>query len=137
MSFIEIEALSEAQVSLLLELYKEAWWTKTRTLQQARRVVENSDLVFGLVEPSSERLVAFSRVLTDFTFKAFIYDVIVEQSLRGTGLGMKIMSQLLAHPKLAEVPHIELYCQPEMFAFYQKLGFTTNTENNQLMRLQR
>ena len=137
MSFIEINNLSESNLNQLVELYKQAWWTKNRTLEQARRAVENSDLVFGLIEPSSERLVAFARVLTDFIFKAFIYDVIVEESLRGTGLGKKIMNQLLAHPELAEVSHIELYCQPEMHEFYEKSGFSLNTENNRLMRLRK
>lgn len=35
-------------------------------------------------------LVAYARVLTDFTFKALIFDVIVSENQRGCGLGDKL-----------------------------------------------
>jgi predicted GNAT family N-acyltransferase len=77
----------------------------------------------------------FSRVLTDYIFKALIFDVIVSEDKRGQGLGHQLLSLIKNHGQLKSVKHFELYCVPEMFAFYEKHGFTTNIGEIKLMRL--
>ena len=72
--------------------------------------------------------------VTDFIFKAIIFDVIVCSSQRGTGLGVKLMDSIQNHEELKDVTHLELYCLPEMEAYYQKFGFSTDVGNVRLMR---
>ena len=62
-------------------------------------------------------------MLSDFTFKAFIFDVIVAKEYRGKGLSDKLLNTILNHSKLKNIETIELYCLPEMKPLYVKYGF--------------
>jgi predicted GNAT family N-acyltransferase len=73
-------------------------------------------------------------VLTDRVFRAFIFDVIVAPDQRGTGLGHRLMEELLAHPVVREVELMELYCRPELVPFYESFGFTSPDSGVVLMR---
>jgi predicted GNAT family N-acyltransferase len=81
-----------------------------------------------------DRLVGFTRVLTDRAFKALIFDVIVAQAHRHAGLGQRLIQHVLDHPMLAQVEHIELYCKPELIPFYEHWGFSTTPVDVNLMR---
>ena len=113
---------------------QQEWWTKGRTLDETKECVAGSQICVGLISANDD-LVGFARVLTDFTFKALIFDVIVRNDHRRTGLGDQLMCLVKSHEKLRQVKHFELYCLPEMFDFYAKHGFTTNTGDVRLMRL--
>ena len=117
-----VEKLDQKQIEQLFHLYKNEWWCKERTLSQTKRVVQNSSLLFGIVD-NSNTLIAFARVLSDFTFKAFIFDVIVAKEYRGKGLSNKLLNAILNHSKLKNIKTIELYCLPEMKPLYAKYGF--------------
>ena len=117
-----VERLSQKQIEQLQQLYKKEWWCKNRTLMQTQKVVQNSSLLFGIVD-SNDNLIAFARVLSDFTFKAFVFDVIVAKEHRGKGLSGKLLNAILNHNKLKSIETIELYCLPEMKPFYAKYGF--------------
>jgi len=117
-----VERLDQKQIEQLFHLYRNEWWCKERTLIQTQKVVENSSLIFGIVD-SSNNLIAFARVLSDFTFKAFIFDVIVDKAHRGKGLSDKLLSAIINHSKLQNIETIELYCLPEMKPLYAKYGF--------------
>ena len=78
---------------------------------------------------------AFARVITDFTFKAVIFDVIVSSAERRGGLGGRLLEVITRHDRLRRVRHIELYCLPERFGFYNRHGFCENVGELRLMRL--
>ncbi len=48
-------------------------------------MLQNSTFVFGIVKDN--KLVAFCRVLSDFVYKAIIFDVIVDKNYRGESIG--------------------------------------------------
>ena len=125
--------LTPKHIKELHELYQGEWWTKGRTLQEATDVVEGSQINIGILNAQGS-LVAYARVLTDFTFKALIFDVIVAEDHRGEGLGEKLMQAIKSHEKLARVKSFELYCLPEMFAFYERHGFSSDVADIKLMR---
>ena len=85
-------------------------------------------------DAASSELVAFARVLTDYTYKALIFDVIVAESQRGEGLGKRLMDEILDHPRLADVDQFELYCLEEMTEFYERWDFTDELGDLRLMR---
>ncbi len=118
----QVEKLAEGQVADLHALFQSEWWTKERSLDDVRMMVENSSLVVAFVD-EDEKLVGFCRILTDFVFRATIYDVIVSQSCRGQGLGRKLMDAVSQHPRLQRVSTLSLRCKPEMTPFYEKWGF--------------
>jgi len=118
-----VETLDEQQVAQLHQLIQQQWWGGKRSLAEVRVMVENTGLMIGLVEPKSGKLVGYGRVLTDFAFRATIYDVMVDEHLRGFGLGKRLMDALCDHPKLKGVSFIYLACEPNLFSFYEQWGF--------------
>ncbi|RZQ51226.1 GNAT family N-acetyltransferase [Pseudoalteromonas phenolica] len=125
--------LSEENIEELHRLYQKEWWTKGRTLQETKKVVAGSQINIGILD-AQNILIGYARVLTDFTFKAIIFDVIVSEFHRDKGLGKRIMQLIKNHKRLASVKSYELYCLPEMFAFYESLGFSTDVAGIKLMR---
>lgn len=95
--------------------------------------VAGSQLCVGLIGDDGE-LLGFTRVLTDFTYKALLFDVIVAESARGRGLGDVLVTTVRRHPRLQQVKHFELYCLPDMQAFYQRHGFDSALGDIALMR---
>jgi GNAT superfamily N-acetyltransferase len=132
-TLVQIDELTDAQVAELHALYEEEWWTKGRGLEDIRRMLRSSDVVVGFAEPDG-RLAAFARVLTDYVYKALVFDVIVARPHRKAGVGRALMDAIMNHPKLRGVPHIELYCLPELVPFYQRWGFSTDLGHLKFMR---
>ena len=134
MTYRVIDALNEHHIPQVMDLYRAEWWTRTRTVEQVRDILKWSDLVIGLCSQPGERLVAFARVLTDRTFKALIFDVIVAADHRGRGVGHRLVDAVLASPLLTQVEHVELYCRPELVTFYEEFGFRPPDSSVLLMR---
>ena len=120
-----VEQLSDKHVVELHDLIQAQWWGGMRSLDDVRQMVENTSLMLGLVEHSSNRLVGYCRALTDFTFRATIYDVMVEESLQGRGLGKRLMDAICYHPRLQKVSFVYLACEPNLYPFYEQWGFRT------------
>lgn len=119
-----LDSFSEAHIAQLHALFQSEWWTKGRTLDDVRHMVRNSSLVVAFEETETGRLVAFCRLLTDFVFRATLYDVVVAADHRGSGLGRRLMEAVAAHPKLQRVEVIWLCCLPELIPFYEQWGFS-------------
>lgn len=130
-----VHQLTEQQVHQLHQLYQNEYWSKGRSLEETFRCVQGSSILFAVIEAGN--LLAFARVVTDYVFKAFIFDVIVSEQLRTKGVGKQIVESILNHPELKKVKHIELYCLPELFSFYSQFGFTQDLASMQLMRRDR
>jgi predicted GNAT family N-acyltransferase len=129
-----VHALDDRQIEQLHALYQKEWWTGGRSLDATRQCVKGSQICIGLVDGEGN-LAAFARVITDYTFKALIFDVIVSGTARGTGLGKRLLEVITHHDKLRNVRHFELYCVPELFSFYKQFGFSENVGEVKLMRL--
>ena len=129
-----IDHFDEVRRDELVALFQSAWWTAARTPEAVERMLQGTDVVVGLVDTASDRLVGFARAITDRTFLAVVLDVIVAPDVRRTGLGAQLMDELLARPELAEVDSIELVCQPELIAFYRRWGFSDEVGRSLLMR---
>jgi GNAT superfamily N-acetyltransferase len=98
-------------------------------------MVERAQVLVGFAEGSpGGRLVAFVRVITDFVYKGLVLDVIVDPAYRGTGLGTRLMDEVVEHPELRDVAHLELYCRPELEPFYERWGFTSDLGVLRFMR---
>jgi GNAT superfamily N-acetyltransferase len=119
----------------LHRLYLDEWWTHRRTADDVRRMLEGSDVVVALVDDDEGgRLAGFARVITDFVYKALVLDVIVRREYRDTGLGARLMDEVVGHPRLKDVLHFELYCRPELVPFYERWGFSDDLGEIRFLR---
>ncbi|WP_085300503.1 GNAT family N-acetyltransferase [Cognaticolwellia mytili] len=128
-----IYSFTDKYIEQVYWLHKQAWWSSGRTVEETKRCLEGSQVCIGILD-EDENLIAFTRVITDFIFKAIIFDVIVDKSHQGAGLGQRLMSLVKQHKDLHSVKHFELYCLPEMVAFYESFGFSTDIDGISLMR---
>jgi ribosomal protein S18 acetylase RimI-like enzyme len=123
MNYQVINQLNETQISQLVELYKNEFWSHNRTYQGVIKMLAASDIIIALVTEQKE-VIGFCRILTDFVYRGVIYDVIVKPNYRKMGFGAKLLDEVVSHPQLKEVENIALFCLPEMIPFYQRWGFT-------------
>ena len=120
MKFDWISAFDKDQIDQVHGLMKSEWWCKNRLQTDVARVVKTSDIVLGVLNEDG-RLIGFTRVLTDYIYKALIFDVIVEPSSRQSGLGKKIIEHLLNMEALRPVKSFELYCPERINSFMRNL----------------
>lgn len=131
-----IHELSPGQLDDLMQLFAPEFWTSHRNRQDVARMIANTDLVFAAVD-SDGHLVGFCRVMTDFVYRATLFDVIVSPQVRGEGVGKLLVDAVLNHPRLRDVEAIDLSCKPEMLPFYEKWGFSTDLSGTIFMRRRR
>lgn len=129
-----VHKLTHDQKKDLLVLYKNAWWSCDRTLENIETILKNSSLIIGLVDPADDRLIGFTRILSDYFEYAYIYDVIVLPNYRGLKLGKKILELALQHPDIKDIKFIELTCTEQMKPFYERFGFSENYGETIAMR---
>ena len=129
-----VSRLASSHIEQLWRIFQGESWSRGRKLADVRRMVEHSDLIFAFCDPETGRLLAFARVLTDFVYKAVVFDVIVERRHRSLGLGRLLLEAITAHPALLFVEHVELSCRDEMVRFYKKWGFTADSRKIRLLR---
>ncbi|CAL9079309.1 Acetyltransferase (GNAT) family [Musa troglodytarum] len=72
--------------------------------------------------------VAFARATGDGVFNAVVWDVVVEPSLQGMGLGRAVMERIVAELRRKGVSNIALYAEPRVVGFYRPLGFATDPD---------
>ena len=118
-------------VEQLLSLYDATWWGCGRSPDAARRALEHSHPVLSAWD--GPELVGFSRVISDLTFRATIWDVIVRESHRGRGIGGALVQRALEHPDLRTVSTFLLLTR-DKHSFYERLGFTREREMAMVLR---
>jgi ribosomal protein S18 acetylase RimI-like enzyme len=128
-----IYTFTDTQIKELHALYQQEWWTKERTLANTRQCINGSQVCIGVIDTNGS-LIGFIRVLTDYIYKALIFDLIVHKAHRNNGIGNLLLSSVKHHNTLQNIQHFELYCLPEMFGFYEKHGFSREVGNIKLMR---
>jgi len=127
LEFNIIKKLNKKQRKKLYKLYKKEWWTKDREKKDIKKMLKNSDIIIGITD-ENRKLIAFARVLSDYIYKAEIYDVIVDTKYRHLGVGKLIMDNIINHKKLKKVKQFNLQCKKEMIPFYEKWGFKDTLE---------
>ena len=120
-TFSEKKDLSPEQ---LLKLFHQAPWAKGRTLEEASEMLRHTEI--AVCAWDGDHLVGFGRVLTDFVYRAAIWDVIVDKGYQKQGIGTEIIQRILNHPRLKKVELFWLCTRRP--GFYQKLGFSSKEQ---------
>jgi predicted GNAT family N-acyltransferase len=106
----------------LRALYGTYEWWDDRDERKVRRALAATDEVVALRDDESGDLVSAARVLTDYTYYAMVFDVIVHEDHRGEGLGEDLMAAVVTHPPLADL-HLTLLAREGLVPFYESCGF--------------
>ena len=105
----------------LLALYGQTDWARDRSLDDTKLMLAHTDVAISAWD--GPRMVGFGRVLTDYVFRASIWDVIVDRAYQDRDIGKGIIHRILTHPKLERVELFWL-CSRRYQAFYASLGFS-------------
>jgi len=114
----------ELDPAKLTRLFNQAPWAKGRKEADAKQMLANTDLFVCVWD--AERLVGFGRVLTDYVYRASIWDIIVDKTYQGQGIGTELVRRILNHPRLKKVELFWLCTR--MPEFYEKLGFSSKEQ---------
>jgi N-acetylglutamate synthase-like GNAT family acetyltransferase len=112
------------EAAQLLSLFHQAPWAKNRSLDDAKEMLRYTDVTICAWD--GERLIGFGRVLTDFVYRATIWDVIVHTAYQKQGIGTEIVRRILSHPRLKKVELFWLCTRRP--GFYEKLGFSSKEQ---------
>lgn len=105
----------------LTALYQEYEWWADRDIADVREALAETEVAVGIEDSGS--LVAAARVLTDFTYYANVFDVIVAADHRGEGIGQTLMAAVIDHPDLQHVDGFSLLCRQGLVPYYETVGF--------------
>ncbi len=100
-----------------------AFWAKERRIEDLAIAIEHSDPTISMWD--DKKLVGFARATSDGIYRAMIWDVVIDETYRGLGLGRKLVVALVGHPKLAQVERVYLTTSHQQ-NFYERLGFVRN-----------
>lgn len=123
MSIEVVTGFEEITPEEMCTLYQDHKWWDNRTKTAVEKAISETDVLVGIRDTETNRLIASSRVLTDFTYYAGIYDVIVAKDRRGEGVGVRLMEAIVNRSELETVDNLHLDCRSELVPFYEKAGF--------------
>lgn len=114
--------LSDEQSRISLDdvcaLLAKSYWGSERSRETVERSLRNS-LCFGAYKDG--RQVAFARAVTDYATSFWLCDVIVEEGLRGAGLGKALIDFALASKSLEGLNGV--LATKDAHGLYEKFGF--------------
>jgi GNAT superfamily N-acetyltransferase len=102
----------------VLRLLRQTSWGVDRSEADIADALENAPLYVGAWLDG--RLFGFARAVTDRVYRGFIEDVVVDEALRGRGIGHGLVQALLE--RLSGLEVVALDCEEERVPFYAALG---------------
>lgn len=99
---MNVRELTPADAPALTGLYGDYEWWADREVEDVRRALAETPVAVG-VDVDGD-LVASARVLTDYTYYATVYDVIVAADRRSEGVGRTLMEAVIDYPDLQDLP---------------------------------
>jgi len=99
-------------------LYRHVGWWPQRSEADVAQVLARGPAIGAW---DDETLVGFVRAVTDGPCRAYIEDVVVQETQRRQGVGTLLLKRLLA--ELRHVETISIFCAADLVAFYAEHGF--------------
>ncbi|KAK4777899.1 hypothetical protein SAY87_018086 [Trapa incisa] len=90
--------------------------------------LEHTDSLIWIQYERDQKPVAFARATGDGVFNAIIWDVVVDPSFQGIGLGKAVMERLIEDLVERGISNIALYSEPRVLGFYRPLGFVADPD---------
>ena len=109
----------------LAALFKHTFWAADRSPADVRRMLKHTPFTVSAWEGA--KLVGFLRVLTDFTYRAVLYDVVVDPARRGRGISKEMMRRLHEHPKVRRIETWYLATR-DAHGLYEQFGWVRDAK---------
>ena len=113
-------------------LSNRSYWAIGRSFEKVKRSIENS--ICFWVYDSSDKLVGFARVLTDYAVFAYIMDVFILEEYRKQGLGKQLMDAIIQHSDLQSMQRFMLATN-DAHELYEKYGFKRTGIPDKIMEI--
>ncbi len=107
------------------KLLEQSDWGQGRTTTQIQQQIHSSDIVLSVWEGT--KMVAFARVLTDYSYVVCIWDFIVDTKQQGKGVGSRLLKAILGHPDLIGVKKWTVFT-PMNREFFEGHNFEQSAE---------
>ena len=107
-----------------------AFWAQNRSLEDLKTAISHSNPVISAWHKDS--LIGFARATSDWVYRATIWDVVVNPTYQGAGIGRKLIHTTLSHPALAKVERVYLMTTQQK-EFYKRIGFDVNPSTTMLL----
>ncbi|CAH9134738.1 unnamed protein product [Cuscuta epithymum] len=119
----------------LQDLCDKVGWPR-RPLNKLATALKNSYIVATLhsrIVSTEEvnvqkKLIGMARATSDHVFNATIWDVLVDPSYQGQGLGKTLIEKLIRTLLQRDIGNISLFADSQVVEFYQNLGFQPDPE---------
>ena len=115
----------------LLATLRATYWAGALTREQMDRSIANS-IAFGVYD--NGRQIGFARVVSDRATFAWLADVIIDETQRGRGIGVKLIETIRAHPELQGLRRWMLATR-DAHGLYEKFGFGPLPEPERFMEM--
>lgn len=99
-----------------------------RDTDKIKVALEHTDSLLWVEYEKTKRPVAFARATGDGVFNAIIWDVVVDPSFQGIGLGKAVIERVVEELVEKGITNIALYSEPRVLGFYRPLGFISDPE---------
>ncbi|KAF6157457.1 hypothetical protein GIB67_004395 [Kingdonia uniflora] len=99
-----------------------------RDPEKIKIALEHTDALLWIEYRKTKKPVAFARATGDGVFNAIIWDVVVDPSFQGIGLGKVLMERLVDELLEKRISNIVLYAEPRVLGFYRPLGFAADPD---------
>ncbi len=101
-------------------LNNNAPWAKNRSINKISKMLINTDVI--ITAWKDRELIGFGRATTDKSFRAVLWDIVVDKKYKNIGIGKKILQAILNNPSISKVERIYLMTT-SCSEFYIKQGF--------------
>ena len=116
---------------LRILLDRNAFWAKSRTINDLKKCLANSDVVVSLWV--GNEIVGFGRALTDGIYRGVLWDIVIDKNHQGKGFGTLILKNLLSSKKIKNTKKLYLMTTNKK-RFYSQFNFKEVTSQELLIR---
>ena len=112
-------------------LDRNAFWAKSRTINDLKQCLANSDVIVSLWV--GNEIVGFGRAITDGIYRGVLWDIVIDQDHQGKGFGTLIVKNLLSSRKIKNTKKIYLMTTNKKL-FYSQFNFSKVSTQDLLIR---
>ncbi|MFY0603548.1 MAG: GNAT family N-acetyltransferase [Flavobacteriaceae bacterium] len=120
---------NDMDLDVIFTFLKNSYWGHLRTYEEQKIALENS-INFGLFKNGKQ--IAYTRVMTDMVFFAYLLDVFVIEEEQGKGYSKILTEKILNFPSLQRIDKWMLATR-DAHSLYKKFGFETVKSPEKLM----
>ena len=112
-------------------LQNNSFWAIDREINDLKRMLSHSNCIITLWK--NRKLVGFGRATSDWTYRAVLWDVIIDKDYQKLGLGKLLINELLESNAIKNVEKVYLMTT-NCREFYKNNGFKEVTNQSLLIK---